>query len=65
MVVVVVGIRQRSTGFPKHARPAAAMKRAEYVSIRADEAQVVLGRALNKQFMDAVSPFGLASPWIR
>jgi hypothetical protein len=37
-VVVVVGIRQRSTGFPKHARPAAAMKRAEYVSIRADEA---------------------------
>ena len=37
-MVVVVGIRQRSTGFPKHARSAAAMKRAEYVSIRADEA---------------------------
>ena len=35
------------------------------IPIRADEAQVVLGRALNKQFMDAVSPFGLASPWIR
>ena len=35
------------------------------IPIRPDEAQVVFGRALNKQFMDAVTPFGLASPWIR
>ena len=35
------------------------------IPIRPDEAQVVLGRALNKQFMDALTPFGLASPWIR
>jgi len=35
------------------------------IPIRPDEAQVVLGRALNKQIMDTLSPFGLASPWIR
>jgi hypothetical protein len=35
------------------------------IPIRPDEAQVVLGRALNKQVMDALDPFGLASPWIR
>jgi len=35
------------------------------IPIRPDEAQVVVGRALNKQLMDALSPFGLASPWIR
>lgn len=35
------------------------------IPVRPDEAQVVLGRALNKSFMDALTPFGLASPWIR
>lgn len=35
------------------------------IPIRPDETQVVLGRALNKQFMDALTPFGLASPWVR
>jgi hypothetical protein len=35
------------------------------IPIRPDEAQVVVGRALNKQLMDTLSPFGLASPWIR
>ena len=35
------------------------------IPIRPDEAQVVLGRALNKRVMDALDPFGLASPWIR
>ena len=35
------------------------------IPIRPDEAQVVVGRALNKQLMDTLSPLGLASPWIR
>ena len=35
------------------------------IPIRPDEAQVVLGRALNKRFMEALTPLGLASPWIR
>lgn len=33
--------------------------------VRADELQVVLGRAANKAVMDALNPFGLASPWVR
>jgi hypothetical protein len=33
--------------------------------IRADEPQVMLGRAVNKQVMDLLRPFGLASPWVR
>ena len=33
--------------------------------VRADEMQVVLGRAANKAVMDALTPFGLASPWVR
>ncbi|KAJ1474432.1 hypothetical protein T484DRAFT_1832405 [Baffinella frigidus] len=33
------------------------------VPVRADEQQVVLGRAANKGFMDLLDPFGLASPW--
>ena len=35
------------------------------IPVRADEMQVVLGRAANKAVMDALSPFGLASPWVR
>ena len=35
------------------------------LAIREDEPQVVLGRQVNKQIMDAVNPFGLASPWVR
>lgn len=35
------------------------------IPVRPDEAQVVLGRALNKRVMDALDPLGLASPWIR
>jgi len=35
------------------------------IPIRADETQVVVGRALNKRVMDALEPFGLASPWVR
>ena len=35
------------------------------LAIREDEPQVVLGRQVNKQIMDAVKPFGLASPWVR
>jgi len=35
------------------------------VPVRADEQQVVLGRAANKGFMDLLDPFGLASPWVR
>ena len=31
--------------------------------IREDEPQVVLGRALNKLFMDAIEPLGLKLPW--
>jgi len=33
--------------------------------VRADEMQVVLGRAANKAVMDALAPFGLDSPWVR
>ena len=33
--------------------------------VRADEMQVVLGRAANKAVMDALTPLGLASPWVR
>lgn len=33
--------------------------------VRADEMQVVLGRAANKAVMDALRPLGLASPWVR
>lgn len=35
------------------------------IPIRADEPQVVMGRALNKTLQDALNPFGLASPWVR
>jgi hypothetical protein len=35
------------------------------IPIRADETQVVVGRALNKRVMDALELFGLASPWVR
>ena len=38
---------------------------ATVLPVRADEMQVVLGRAANKAVMDALSPFGLASPWVR
>eukprot|EP00232_Nephroselmis_pyriformis_P016865 CAMPEP_0182883742 /NCGR_PEP_ID=MMETSP0034_2-20130328/18565_1 /TAXON_ID=156128 /ORGANISM="Nephroselmis pyriformis, Strain CCMP717" /LENGTH=570 /DNA_ID=CAMNT_0025016891 /DNA_START=57 /DNA_END=1769 /DNA_ORIENTATION=- len=34
-------------------------------AIREDEPQVVAGRQLNKQVMDLLNPFGLASPWVR
>ena len=33
--------------------------------VRADEMQVVVGRAVNKAMMDALTPLGLASPWVR
>jgi len=33
--------------------------------IRADEPQVVLGRALNKLVMDAIEPLGLKLPWFK
>jgi hypothetical protein len=35
------------------------------IPIRADEPQVVMGRALNKTLQDVLNPFGLASPWVR
>lgn len=35
------------------------------LEVRPDEPQVELGRALNKGAMDALAPFGLASPWVR
>ena len=35
------------------------------IPVRADEMQVVLGRAANKAVMDALAPLGLASPWVR
>jgi hypothetical protein len=33
------------------------------IPIRADEPQVVLGRALNKIMMDQIDAFGLKLPW--
>ena len=33
--------------------------------IRADEQQVVIGRALNKLIMDAIEPLGLKLPWFK
>jgi hypothetical protein len=35
------------------------------IPVRADETQVVVGRAANKAVMDALKPFGLDSPWVR
>jgi len=37
----------------------------EVIPIRPDEPQVVAARALNRRGMDALSPFGLSSPWVR
>merc|ERR1712087_110512 len=37
----------------------------EVIPIRADEPQVVAGRELNRRFMEALSPLGLSSPWVR
>jgi uncharacterized protein with NAD-binding domain and iron-sulfur cluster len=35
------------------------------LEIRQDEPQVVAGQAVNKLVMEALRPFGLASPWVR
>lgn len=35
------------------------------IPIRDDEPQVKLGAQINKQVMDLLTPFGLASPWVR
>ena len=35
------------------------------LEIRDDEPQVVVGRAVNKLFMEALRPLGLDSPWVR
>lgn len=43
----------------------AALREHVVIPVRADETQVVLGRAANKAVMDALKPFGLASPWVR
>jgi len=37
----------------------------EVIPIRPDEPQVVAGREINKRIMQALSPFGLDSPWVR
>ena len=43
----------------------AALREHVVIPVRADETQVVVGRAANKAVMDALKPFGLASPWVR
>ena len=40
-------------------------KEHEVIPIREDEPQFLAGQAINKAFMDAVKPLGLASPWVR
>ena len=37
----------------------------QVLPVRADETQVVLGRAANKAVMDALATVGLDSPWVR
>lgn len=37
----------------------------QVLPVRDDEAQVIVGRAVNKRVMDALGRFNLASPWVR
>lgn len=43
----------------------ASMQQKPVLSIREDEPQVVLGRALNKRVMQVLRSFRLDSPWVR
>ena len=68
-LLVLLSITQAANALLKTGGPldtkASKQKLHQVLAVREDEPQVKLGQQLNAQFMGALSPLGLDSPWVR